>query len=140
MRDHKDDILIGDDQWIQFISLDGRYQLAIEVDEHLGDLWPLIENLETYCVAGCCGFDAFDFTSDAIHSTIQGMNCLQLLRACKQAQESIAAVDSSVVVSTRMNNLADKAVMLMLLQHIENSIKAFAGQQGVTADTASPLH
>ena len=57
-RDHQYDIQIGDDAWIEFISLDGRYEQAIDIDPLLGELWPLICLLETHCVADCCGMDA----------------------------------------------------------------------------------
>ena len=139
MRNRKDDIFIGEDQWIKFISLEGRYELAIETDQFLEDLWPLVQNLETHCVAECCGFEAFDFTPEAIHSAMRGMNRSQLLRACKQAQEGIAAVDSTVVVSARMNNLADKAVMLQLVGHIESCIQTSPAKQDGAADRPSRL-
>lgn len=122
MRNHRDDILIGDDQWIEFISLEGRDDRLVEIDSYLVGLWPLIERLETECVAACCGFDAFDFTSEAILAALNGLDRASLLAACDQAQHDIAHVDSSIVVSHRMNNLADKQVMLQLLAHLHRCI------------------
>jgi len=37
-RDHQYDIQLGDDAWIEFISLDGRYEQAIDIDPLLGEL------------------------------------------------------------------------------------------------------
>jgi hypothetical protein len=128
MRQHKDDILIGDDKWIEFISLEGRYDQAVEVDQYLNGLWPLIEKLETHCVAGCCGFDAFDFTQDGIYQALDNLNCHQLLEACTVAQNLIWSVESTVIVSTRMNNLADRHVFMQLLEHVENCIKKYCTQ------------
>ncbi|MEM8532220.1 MAG: DUF6331 family protein [Chloroflexota bacterium] len=65
-RTHKDDILIGPNNWITFISLEGRHSDAVCVDYYLEEVWPFLAKLETLCVAGCCGFDAFDFTTDAV--------------------------------------------------------------------------
>lgn len=124
MSDHQDDIFIGENHWIEFINLEGRYHLAVEIDPYLNDLWPLIERLETDCVAACCGFDAFDFTSEAIHMVMDGLDRARLLTACDEAQRNIRNVPSTVVVSKRMNNLADKQVMLQLIGHIHNCISS----------------
>ena len=122
MRKNKDDILIGGDKWIEFISLEGRYNQALSIDHYLDGLWPLIQKLETQCVAACCGFDAFDFTEEAIREAVCDMDCNQLLVVLAEAKNNIELIDSEVLVSTRMNNLADKKVMVQLLHHIEHCI------------------
>ena len=134
MRKHKDDIPIGEDEWIEFINLEGQYDQAVEIDQYLEGLKPLIEKLDTQCLADCCGFDAFDFTRAGIYEALDDMDCDQLLRACVQAQNQIKAIDSNVVVSTRMNNLADRQVLMKLLMHIENCIRQYASQQDGTTD------
>ncbi|MCA8986594.1 MAG: hypothetical protein KDA78_03080 [Planctomycetaceae bacterium] len=126
MRDRKVDILIGDNRWIEFISLNGRHDFAVDIDQYMVGLWPLIERLETNCVADCCGFGAFNFTANFIHAMIDGLDCAELLAACDQAQRDITNVASSVVVSNRMNNLSDKRVMLRLIEHIQNCIHSHA--------------
>lgn len=123
MRRNKDDILIGDDKWIEFISLDGRHDQAVAIDHYLDGLWPLIQKLETQCVAACCGFDAFDFTEDAIREAVGDMNCDQLRIVLTEAKNKIEVIGSDVIVSTRMNNLADRKVLMQLLDHIERCTK-----------------
>ncbi|MGK5080819.1 DUF6331 family protein [Janthinobacterium sp. HLX7-2] len=121
-RDHKYDIQIADDEWIEYVNIDGRYADAIDLDGHLTGLWPLIDRLETHCVAGCCGFDAYDFTREGINAALPGLDHGQLQAACDQAKSGIATAGSDVFMSTRMNNYAHKAMLLRLLEHLESCI------------------
>ncbi|MNK61316.1 hypothetical protein D3C87_804720 [compost metagenome] len=123
-RDHQYDIQIGDDAWIEFISLDGRYEQAIDIDPLLGELWPLICLLETHCVADCCGMDAYDFTREAVNTALLELNRAQLHAACAQAHSAVAAAASDVLLSNTMNHYADKRVFLQLLEHLDACIVA----------------
>ena len=121
-RDRQYAIQIGDDAWIDFIDLDGRYDQAIDIDALLGELWPLICRLETHCVAGCCGMDAFDFTQAGIAAALLELDRAQLHAACAQARSAVAAAASDVFMSNTMNHMADKRVFLQLLEHIDRCI------------------
>ncbi|WP_143449882.1 DUF6331 family protein [Janthinobacterium sp. BJB304] len=121
-RDRQYDIQIGEDAWIEHVSIAERYGQAVDIDAHLAGLGPLIDRLESYCVAGCCGFDAFDFTRGGIDAALPGLDRAALLAACASARNAVAAVTSGVVLSPRMNNAADSLVFLRLLEHIEACI------------------
>ena len=121
-RDRQYAIQIGDDAWIDFIDLDGRYDQAIDIDGLLGELWPLICRLETHCAAGCCGMDAFDFTQAGIAAALLELDRAQLHAACAQARSAVAAAASDVFMSNTMNHMADKRVFLQLLEHIDRCI------------------
>ena len=121
-RDRQYAIQIGDDAWIDFIDLDGRYDQAIDIDGLLGELWPLICRLETRCAAGCCGMDAFDFTQAGIAAALLELDRAQLHAACAQARSAVAAAASDVFLSNTMNHMADKRVFLQLLEHIGRCI------------------
>lgn len=125
-RDRQYDIQIADDRWIEFIDLDGRYDQAIDIDASLGELWPLICRLETHCVAGCCGFDAYDFTRAAIDTALLELDRAQLHAACAAAAAAVTAVASDVLLSNTMNHFADKRVFLQLLEHLDACIVAGA--------------
>jgi len=125
-RDRQYDIQIGDDAWIEFIDLDGRYDQAVDIDALLGELWQLICRLETNCVAGCCGMDAYDFTREGIAMAMLELDRAQLHAACVQARAAVAAVDSDVLTSATMNHVADKRVFLQLLDHLDACIVAGA--------------
>ncbi|NVI83571.1 DUF6331 family protein [Janthinobacterium sp. BJB401] len=121
-RDRKHDIQIGDETWIEFISLDGRYEQALDIDALLAGLWPLICRLETHCDAGCCGIDAFDFTCENIDTALLELDRAQLHAACLQARAAVAAAGSDVLTSNTMNHIADKRVFLQLLGHLERCL------------------
>ncbi|WP_332860288.1 DUF6331 family protein [Janthinobacterium svalbardensis] len=125
-RDRQYDIQIGDDAWIEFIDLDGRYAQAIDIDALLGELWPLICRLETHCVAGCCGMDAYDFTREGIATALLELDRAQLHAACAQARAAVTAVASDVLLSNTMNHMVDKRVFLQLLDHLDACIAAGA--------------
>ena len=121
-RDRQYDIRIGDDAWIEFIDLDGRYDRAVDIDGLLGELWPLICRLETHCAAGCCGMDAFDFTRESIAAALLELDRAQLHAACAQARGAVAAAAGDVLTSNTMNHVADKRVFLQLLAHIDRCL------------------
>lgn len=121
-KPHRNGIQIDDDRWIDFISLDGRRDQAVNIDQHIKGLLPLFDMLEMRCVAECCGFDAFDFTRSAIIEASQYLDPAKLHYACTQGATAIEHIESTVVLSTRMNNLADKQVMIRLLNHISQCV------------------
>jgi len=121
-RDHKYDIPIGEDAWIENIDIAGRYAQAVDIDAHLAGLWPLLERLETECVADCCGFDAYDFTREGIAAALPGLEPTQLHAAYAAATRALAALPGDVILSSRMNNLAHKRMLLRLLEHIDSCI------------------
>ena len=115
-------IQIADDAWIAYVPIDGGHADAIDIDGLLAGLWPLIDQLETQCVAGCCGFDAYDFTRQGIDAALHGLDLMQLRAACVQASSAIAAAGGDIFVSTRMNNYVHKAMLLRLLEHLDSCI------------------
>ena len=123
-RNRQYDIQIGDDAWIEFIDLDGRYTQAIDIDALLDGLWPLICRLETHCVAGCCDMDAFDFTREGIATALLELDRALMHAACVAAKAAVTAAASDVLTSTEMNHFADKRVVLQLLEHLNECIVA----------------
>ena len=123
-RDRQYHIQIGDDAWIEFIDLDGRYAQASDIDALLGELWPLICRLETHCVAGCCGMDAYDFTREGVATALLELDRAQLHAACMAAKEAVTAAASDELTSATMNHYADKRVFLQLLEHLDECITA----------------
>ncbi|VBB14040.1 DUF6331 family protein [Burkholderia stabilis] len=131
-KPHKDDIRIGQDRWIAFGDLAGGHGQAIEIDPHLAALMPLIDALETECVAGCCGIDAFSFWPDDIAVALSAWHRDALVRLADDllsAQRSIDALPSDIVVSTRMNHYLRKTVMRELLAHLRTVVDDIRSQR-----------
>ncbi|VWD43231.1 hypothetical protein BLA50215_05547 [Burkholderia lata] len=131
-KPHKDDISIGPDRWIEFGDLSGGQAQALAIDPCLAEVMPLIDALETDCVAACCGIDAFGFWPDEIAVAVGTREHDALARLADDllsVQRSIDALPSDLVVSTRMNQYFRKAVVLELLAHIRTTIDAIRSQR-----------
>ena len=116
--EHKNDIQIGENEWIRSIDLSGRYGSAINIDhiiQKTSDLWNL---LETECVAGCCGIDAFSFYPEDIIRAASENNNPQLANLIQDTIHEIELLPTTVVVSNRLNNYEDKTVFIALLNHL----------------------
>ncbi|OXI84408.1 hypothetical protein CFB40_25635 [Burkholderia sp. AU31652] len=126
-KPHKDDISIGPDRWIEFGDLSGGHAHAATIDACLAEVMPLIDALETNCVAECCGIDAFGFWPDEIKVAVATRDRDALARLADDlltVQHSIDALPSDFVVSTRMNQYFRKAVVVELLAHIRTTVDA----------------
>ncbi|VWC57430.1 hypothetical protein BLA18112_00510 [Burkholderia lata] len=131
-KPHKDDISIGPDRWIEFGDLSGGHAQAAAIDPSLAEVMPLIDVLETNCVAECCGIDAFGFWPDEIAVAVATRDHDALARLVDDllsVQRSIDALPSDLVVSTRMNQYFRKAVVLELLAHIRTTVDAIRSQR-----------
>lgn len=117
-RNRSNDILIGEDRWIESIELTCRHDDAVEIDPLLVDLSRLWSLLEVHCVAGCCGLEAFDFFPESIAAASKTMNPLDLNSSLNTAIQDIEGLTAQFVRSSRLNNLSDKKVFLALLNHI----------------------
>ncbi|VWB17701.1 hypothetical protein BLA6993_00665 [Burkholderia lata] len=131
-KPHKHDISIGPDRWIEFGDLSDGHAQAAAIDPSLAEVMPLIEALETNCVAECCGIDAFGFWPDEIEVAVATRDRDALARLVDDllsVQRSIDALPSEIVVSTRMNHYFRKAVLLELLAHIRTTVDAIRLQR-----------
>jgi shikimate kinase len=81
---------------------------AINVDGLLGETFPLWERLETLCVAGCCGIDAFDLSHSAIRDAAAELGAERMTEVLRSAASMILATQSPWLVSIRINMVATK--------------------------------
>ncbi|WP_236027466.1 DUF6331 family protein [Burkholderia aenigmatica] len=131
-KPHKNDISIGPDRWIEFGDPTGEQAQAVAIDPCLAAVMPLIDALETDCVAECCGIDAFVFWPDEIAGAVGTRDreaLAQLADDLLSVQRSIDALPSNLVVSTRMNQYFRKAAMLALLAHLRTTVDAIRSQR-----------
>ena len=117
------DINIGQDKWIRFVDISNRpYELSISIDHLISPMESFWSALETNCVAGCCGIDAFSLWPE----DIQGVSSSQDAQAISLGLESLGEfVEKSIAdtfVSSRLNNLFDRRVLLALIQHLQGCI------------------
>ena len=117
-KEHRNDISVGKDQWIIFEDLENQQDDAIEIDHYMEVLMPMWQALETQCVAGCCGIDAFDLWPNDVLENTADLDHKKLLRELKALRETISNFDKKIVVSSRLNNYFTKNTFLKLLDHL----------------------
>ena len=112
------DISIGQDKWIKWIELDPNNKDEFEIDPSLESTKPFWKNLETECVAECCGIDAFSFWPENIQKASKDFDTIGLKAQLVKLRDAVIQSNSKVVVSERLNNLFDKKVFVELVDHI----------------------
>lgn len=123
-RKNNNDILIGYNLWLAWIDITDKYYIAKNIDnlvetEILKDFWM---RLETECVAGCCGLDAFDFTPDAIREVTTYFETAKLREALVTLRDNVECMETQILSSNRLNNLFQRDFFVLLLNHILDSI------------------
>jgi hypothetical protein len=122
-EEHKNDISIGENLWIPFIDITDRNDSSVNIDNlilRVNDLW---NALETHCVAGCCGIDAFALWPEDIEKVKGSLNVQNLVAELQSIHAEIVALPKDLVSSSRLNNWFDKSVFLALLEHLINNLK-----------------
>lgn len=95
----------------------------IEIDDILKPTYDFWDGLETQCVAGCCGLDAFSFWEDDIKNSINNIDKTQLISDFKNVKAELINTNKAVVSSGRLNNLMYTKVFISLIDHILTTIE-----------------
>lgn len=117
-QEHQNDISIGEDHWIAYVDLDGRYDSAVNIDSEIRELEPMWSALEVHCVAACCGIEAFDFWLDSVDRAKQTLDGKDISAKLVALRAKLESVSGEVFLSQRLNNYCDKKVFIALLNHL----------------------
>ena len=117
-KPHSNDISIGKDQWITFIDVIGRQDRAVSFDHLIAPLESFWTALETNCVAGCCGIDAFSLWPEDIRRATSAVDSKSLADSLALLREFVEHSSADIFVSQRLNNYFDRLVLLQLIDHI----------------------
>jgi Family of unknown function (DUF6331) len=123
MNEHRGEISIGKDEWLPFFDLDGRYESAVEIDLLLRDSSEIWAALETQCVAGCCGIEAFEFWAEDVQKAAAALDVAAAVDKLERLRSAIEGSSAGVLLSRRMNSYFDKRQFLMLLDHLLRSFE-----------------
>lgn len=125
-RKHENDISIGEDCWVEFGNVAGDWAQASPIDPFLEPIMPLIERLETTCVADCCGIDAFALWPEDIQKAVSNLEEQQLetlTTSLLSLHHAIHELPVDLVVSRRINQSFHKDVFLQVLTHIHQVVE-----------------
>jgi hypothetical protein len=120
--DPKNDISIGKDNRIKWIELDTNENSEFDVDDFFEMTEPFWENLETLCVAECCGIHAFDLWPESIKSASKNLNSMELKNKLLKLRSDVVKANKKIIVSKRLNNLFDARVFINLVDHIVSNL------------------
>jgi hypothetical protein len=116
------DISIGEDRWIKWVELDSNGDDLYNVDPLLEPLDQLWNELETLCVAGCCGIDAFALWPDDIQNASRNLDSEKIKFQLSKLKVELSKVDKKIICSKRLNNLFDRQVFLEVIEHISSCL------------------
>ncbi len=118
-KPHRNDISIGEDQWITFVEVDGRQSEALERDPVLEPIQNFLGLLETECVVECCGIDALGLWPEDITRAQRDCQDLDIAQKVAAVRDQVAQSLATTLVSHRLNNYFDRQVLLAVLDHIK---------------------
>jgi hypothetical protein len=117
------DISIGPDKWITFVDISDRpYTEAVSIDHCISPMESLWSALETECVAGCCGIHAFSLWPEDIQTVYRSQDERAIASGLETLREFVEKSRADTFVSSRLNNLFDKKVLLELIQHLQSYV------------------
>ena len=117
-KPNSNDISVGKDQWITFIDVVGRQERAVSIDHMIAPLESFWTALETNCVAGCCGIDAFSLWPEDIRRATTSVDGKSVGDGLASLREFVERSEADIFVSQRLNNYFDRQVLLQLIDHI----------------------
>jgi hypothetical protein len=127
IRPPKNAILLGKDKWIEHVDLSGQYDLAIDIDPWMKDLWPMWNALETECVSDCCGIDAFNLFPESVADAALKFDRELVCGKLQDLRSLLEALSGDVFVSKRLNNFFARSVFFEVLNHLNEH---FCGGRG----------
>ncbi|MDX1963582.1 MAG: DUF6331 family protein [Pirellulales bacterium] len=122
-KPNPNDISIGPDKWITFVDIAGRpYAQAVSIDHMISAMESFWSALETECVAGCCGIDAFSLWPEDIQAVCRSQDERSIASGLEALLEFIEKSRADTFVSSRLNNLFDKKGLIELIQHLQSYV------------------
>ena len=126
MSEHRGEISIGKDEWLPYFDLEGRYESAIDIDVLVRDTSDVWTALETQCVAGCCGIEAFEFWPEDVQKASAHLDVAAAIQKLASLRSAIGGLSAEVLLSRRMNSYFDKRQFLLLLDHLLRAFRNVA--------------
>ncbi len=121
-EENKSDIHIGETDRIHWVEFDTSGNNHFDVDYIIAkhdDFWTF---LQIFCVPDCCGLDAFRFYPEDIMNAANHVDKATLKEDLAKLKLDLRNSDKHIVISSRLNNLVDKAVFIKLLEHIIKNV------------------
>lgn len=117
------DIRIGKNKWIKWVDFDStRDHSLFDIDPLLKPTFGFWNQLETQCVAECCGIEAYTFEEDDIRLAAEKIDKAELIPNLVDVKAKIEGITEHTLISEKLNQLIHKSVFIQLLNHIITTI------------------
>lgn len=119
------DVSIGKGRWLRWLDFPSDLPKSEweNVDPWLADLAGLWDSLETHCVHECCGISAFNLWPDSVRCAVPVPRRPEVVGQLSVFRDRIARLPAgSVIVSTRLNQLMHRDLMLGIVDHLVDSL------------------
>ena len=100
------------------MSLQKSYSADIHLERNK-EFW---QDLETFCIAECCGIDAFDFSKEAIQETISYYDKEEIITNLDILIEEIQSSKFKDASSSIFNAYLKKEAFLKIIKEIKQNI------------------
>ncbi len=121
--DRSDD---GPNAWVMTAAVGLNPADVFQIDELLHDRWDIWQAMETSCVAGCCGLDAFDFGVDAVRLAVPATKRVAFASELVALEHRVVASGVSNLVSTRFSTTFNCGEFVEALHEIQRSLSLCA--------------
>lgn len=119
---NRNDIYISEYEKIEWVGFDALSCELVDVDYIIAKHDSFWKALEIFCVAACCGLNAFRFYSDDIKNAAHHTDKELLKSDLSILKSNLISSEKAVVISSNLNNLVDKKVFIQLLDHILSNL------------------
>ena len=126
-----DDIQIEHRKWIELQSPKSGLDDALNIDQFVDRIPAFWKELETECVAECCGIAAFSFWREDIDRAL-GTGCTGVAEAIEDLRTFVEEHDGKLFVSSRLNQYFPQPTLIGFLNHITAAIKNKEAEQAAT--------
>jgi hypothetical protein len=117
-KGHPGDVLIGHDEWIQFVDVAGRTEKAANLDSLIVPMENFWRSLEVNCVSECCGIGAHSFLPQDIWNAVRNCHDAALNPKLTKLRRYIDGLTVDCVYSIVLNQHFDRTMFSKLLDHV----------------------
>lgn len=112
------DIKLSETEFIKWIDFDAARSEPFEMDYLIETMQNFWKGLEVYCVAECCGIDAFAFDREQILTSFREAKDSDIENSLVYALHQINKIEEEVLSSSILNQLFHREFFKHLLSHI----------------------
>jgi len=110
---------LGNDKTLVLTPIKINSQSIFSIDSSLEKLKHLLTQLESNCVAECCGIDAFNFTTTHLKEIKPHLNLEDIKLNIQVVEAELNQINAEIFISDRLNYSLHRKDFFKLLNHVK---------------------